>query len=81
MPSSNGWSITKPRDSLPYVIDVLAGVGDDQIARRSAAAARRSLAGEPDHRDQFMTAAEHARNDNFTPCCSRSNSPRLVLDL
>ncbi|WP_175651434.1 PDR/VanB family oxidoreductase [Pseudomonas sp. Marseille-P9899] len=39
------------------------------------------LAGEPDHRDQFMTAAEHARNDRFTPCCSRSNSPRLVLDL
>lgn len=39
------------------------------------------LAGEPDHRDQFMTATEHARNDCFTPCCSRSNSPRLVLDL
>ncbi|MCU1734156.1 MULTISPECIES: PDR/VanB family oxidoreductase [unclassified Pseudomonas] len=39
------------------------------------------LAGEPDHRDQFMTEAEHARNDRFTPCCSRSNSPRLVLDL
>lgn len=39
------------------------------------------LSGEPDHRDQFMTAAEHARNDCFTPCCSRSNSPRLVLDL
>lgn len=39
------------------------------------------LAGEPDHRDQFMTAAEHARNDCFTPCCSRSHSPRLVLDL
>ncbi|WP_447750098.1 PDR/VanB family oxidoreductase [Pseudomonas nicosulfuronedens] len=41
----------------------------------------RVLAGEPEHRDQFMTAAEHARNDQFTPCCSRSKSPRLVLDL
>ena len=41
----------------------------------------RVLAGEPDHRDQFMSAAEHARNDSFTPCCSRSRSPRLVLDL
>lgn len=41
----------------------------------------RVLAGEPDHRDQFMNAAEHARNDSFTPCCSRSRSPRLVLDL
>ena len=41
----------------------------------------RVLAGEPDHRDQYMSASEHARNDCFTPCCSRSNSPRLVLDL
>lgn len=41
----------------------------------------RVLAGEPDHRDQYMSATEHARNDSFTPCCSRSNSPRLVLDL
>jgi len=41
----------------------------------------RVLAGEPEHRDLFMTDAEHARNDQFTPCCSRSKSPRLVLDL
>ncbi|WP_370872637.1 2Fe-2S iron-sulfur cluster-binding protein [Pseudomonas sp. FP2196] len=41
----------------------------------------RVLAGEPDHRDQYMNASEHARNDSFTPCCSRSHSPRLVLDL
>jgi vanillate monooxygenase ferredoxin subunit len=39
------------------------------------------LDGVPDHRDQFMTAAEHACNDRFTPCCSRSRGPRLVLDL
>lgn len=39
------------------------------------------LQGVPDHRDQYMTAAEHACNDRFTPCCSRSKSPRLVLDL
>lgn len=41
----------------------------------------RVLAGEPDHRDQYMNAKEHALNDCFTPCCSRSLSPRLVLDL
>lgn len=41
----------------------------------------RVLQGVPDHRDQFMTAAEHACNDQFTPCCSRAKSPRLVLDL
>ncbi|WP_297845618.1 PDR/VanB family oxidoreductase [Pseudomonas sp.] len=37
--------------------------------------------GEPDHRDQFLSAAEQARNDQFTPCCSRAKSSRLVLDL
>jgi len=41
----------------------------------------RVLEGIPDHNDQFLTADEHARNDCFTPCCSRAKSPRLVLDL
>lgn len=41
----------------------------------------RVIQGEPDHRDMFMTPAEQALNDQFTPCCSRSKSPRLVLDL
>lgn len=41
----------------------------------------RVLSGEPDHRDQYMSAAEHVKNNSFTPCCSRSRSPRLVLDL
>ena len=37
--------------------------------------------GVPDHRDLYLTDAEHAKNDCFTPCCSRSRTPRLVLDL
>jgi vanillate O-demethylase ferredoxin subunit len=41
----------------------------------------RVLQGEPDHRDVFLTDAEHLRNDQMTLCCSRSNSPRLLLDL
>jgi vanillate monooxygenase ferredoxin subunit len=41
----------------------------------------RVLEGIPDHRDIFMTDAEHARNDLFTPCCSRAKTPLLVLDL
>ena len=41
----------------------------------------RVLAGVPDHRDQFLSEAEWALNDQFTPCCSRAKSPRLVLDL
>jgi vanillate O-demethylase ferredoxin subunit len=39
------------------------------------------LDGTPDHRDLFMTDAEHAANDKITPCCSRAKSPLLVLDL
>ncbi|NVK41095.1 MAG: oxidoreductase [Oceanospirillaceae bacterium] len=41
----------------------------------------RVLEGEPDHRDMFMEPAEHAANDQFTPCCSRAKSKRLVLDI
>ncbi len=41
----------------------------------------RVVAGEPEHRDMFLTDEEHARNDQFTPCCSRAKSTRLVLAL
>lgn len=41
----------------------------------------RVLEGTPDHRDLYLTDAEHAANDQFTPCCSRSKSPMLVLDI
>ena len=41
----------------------------------------RVLEGSPDHRDNFLTAEERARNDQFTPCCSRSLGSLLVLDL
>ncbi|MBF2966726.1 2Fe-2S iron-sulfur cluster binding domain-containing protein, partial [Pseudomonas aeruginosa] len=41
----------------------------------------RVLDGEPEHRDLYLSEEEQAANDCFTPCCSRSRSPRLVLDL
>jgi len=41
----------------------------------------RVLDGVPEHRDLYLTAEEQAANDQFTPCCSRALSPRLVLDL
>jgi vanillate monooxygenase ferredoxin subunit len=43
--------------------------------------ATRVLAGEPDHFDLCLTPEERAANDQFLPCCSRSKSARLVLDL
>lgn len=41
----------------------------------------RVLEGEPDHRDSYLTDEEMAAGDCFLPCCSRSRSPVLVLDL
>lgn len=41
----------------------------------------RVLEGVPDHRDCYLTDDERAANDQFTPCCSRSKTPLLVLDL
>jgi vanillate O-demethylase ferredoxin subunit len=41
----------------------------------------RVLDGVPEHRDMFMTVEEQAKNDRFTPCCSRALTPVLVLDL
>lgn len=39
------------------------------------------LEGIPEHKDMYLTEDEQAANDQFTPCCSRSRSPLLVLDL
>lgn len=41
----------------------------------------RVLDGEPDHRDLYLTPEEQAANDQMLPCCSRSRSALLVLDL
>lgn len=41
----------------------------------------RVLEGVPDHKDMYLTPEEQAANDQFTPCCSRSKTPVLVLDL
>ena len=39
------------------------------------------VSGLPDHRDTYLTEDEHAQNDQFTPCCSRSLTPKIVIDL
>lgn len=41
----------------------------------------RVLTGEPEHFDAYLTPDERAANDQFLPCCSRSKSARLVLDM
>jgi vanillate O-demethylase ferredoxin subunit len=37
--------------------------------------------GIPDHRDMYFTDMEREKNDQFTPCCSRSKGRLLVLNL
>lgn len=39
------------------------------------------VSGTPDHRDVFLTDEERAKNDRFTPCCSRAKHKHLVIAL
>jgi vanillate O-demethylase ferredoxin subunit len=39
------------------------------------------IAGEPDHRDDFLSAEEKQANDSIMICCSGARSKTLVLDL
>jgi vanillate O-demethylase ferredoxin subunit len=41
----------------------------------------RVLSGEPDHRDVYLTDEEKAANDQLLPCCSRSKTPQILLDI
>jgi vanillate O-demethylase ferredoxin subunit len=41
----------------------------------------RVIAGQPEHRDLYLTPEEQAANDQFLPCCSRARGDRLVVDL
>ncbi|SDR51125.1 vanillate O-demethylase ferredoxin subunit [Paraburkholderia fungorum] len=41
----------------------------------------RVLDGVPDHRDWILSTEEQSSGKVFTPCCSRSKTPVLVLDL
>lgn len=39
------------------------------------------IEGTPEHRDVYLTEEEKEDNDQITLCCSRSQTPRLVLDI
>lgn len=67
------------------VLDVLWDAGIDVPASCEQGVCgtclTRVVSGVPDHRDSFLSDEERVANDQFTPCCSRSNTPRLALDL
>jgi vanillate O-demethylase ferredoxin subunit len=41
----------------------------------------RVIAGVPEHRDDYLTTDEKAKNESIMICCSGSRTPTLVLDL
>lgn len=81
--ASSGRIVAVPKDKS--VVQALAEVGVEIITSCEQGVCgtclTRVLEGEPDHRDLFLTREEQAANDQFTPCCSRSKSPLLVLDV
>jgi vanillate monooxygenase ferredoxin subunit len=81
--ASSGESYTIPEDKR--ITEVLAdhGVTIETSCTQGVCGTcmTKILEGEPDHRDVYLTEEEQAENDVFLPCCSRSKSPKLVLDL
>ena len=81
--ASTGQVLTVPADRA--VTDILAEHGIEiPISCEQGVCGTcltRVLEGVPDHRDVYLTDEEKAGNDQFTPCCSRSKSALLVLDL
>lgn len=81
--ASTGKVVVVPKDKT--VVQALAAVGVEIATSCEQGVCgtclTRVLEGEPDHKDTYLTPEEQMANDQFTPCCSRSNSPLLVLDL
>ncbi|WP_051378468.1 PDR/VanB family oxidoreductase [Derxia gummosa] len=81
--ASSGRVVTVPADRT--VAQALAEAGVDVMLSCEQGVCgtclTRVLAGEVDHRDQYLTPEEQAANAEFTPCCSRAKSARLVIDL
>ncbi len=81
--ASSGRIVMVPKDQT--VVQALAAAGVDVMISCEQGVCgtclTRVLEGVPDHKDSYLTPEEQAANDQFMPCCSRSKTPRLVLDL
>lgn len=81
--ASSGRVVAIPKDKT--VVQALAAAGIEVATSCEQGVCgtclTRVLEGEPDHRDMYLSPEEQAANDQFMPCCSRSRSPLLVLDL
>ena len=81
--ASSGRIILVPKEKTVVQALVAAGVEVPTSCEQGVCGTclTRVLEGEPDHKDFYLTPAEQAANDQFMPCCSRSKSPMLVLEL
>jgi vanillate O-demethylase ferredoxin subunit len=81
--ASSGQVVVVPLDKT--VVQALAEAGVEvQVSCEQGVCGTcltRVIEGIPEHKDLYLTPEEQAANDQFTPCCSRSKSARLVLDL
>jgi len=81
--ASSGRIIMVPKDQT--VTQALAAAGVEVMVSCEQGVCgtclTRVLEGVPDHKDSYLTPEEQAANDQFTPCCSRSKTPQLMLDL
>jgi vanillate O-demethylase ferredoxin subunit len=80
---SSGLTVHVPKDSSVAAGLALHGIDIPTSCSEGLCGScmTRVLAGEVEHRDRVLTPVERACNDRFTPCCSRSAGPILVLDL
>ena len=81
--ASSGRLITVPKDMTVTQALAAAGVEIMMSCEQGVCGTclTRVLEGVPDHKDSYLTPEEQAANDQFLPCCSRSKTPMLVLDL
>ena len=81
--ASTGATIRIAADQTVVAALALAGIEVETSCEQGVCGTclTRVLEGTPEHRDMYLTPEEQARGDQFTPCCSRAKSPRLVLDL
>lgn len=81
--ASSGRIVMVPRDKTVAQALAEAGVEIMMSCEQGVCGTclTRVLEGVPDHKDSYLTPEEQAANDQFTPCCSRAKTPRLVLDL
>jgi vanillate O-demethylase ferredoxin subunit len=81
--ASSGKVLSVPADRSAAQVLIEAGIKVELSCEQGVCGSCLTpvLDGIPEHRDMFLTTAERAANDQFTPCCSRARTQRLVLDL